>query len=180
MVLKTKSFQTYHQIMKEKDLNLSLLTKTSELNRLVEMLIKIESKFLLPRDENISLQLYALKLINKAVTIIVSDKNHDIGLLSFYANDYVGKNAFCSSIGVISSHRGGSIARNLVKFGFDYLYEIGMETIRTEVDKKNLGVVSFLKNFNFHIESETEENTYILVADLKNHQIPFYEKWEKK
>lgn len=171
MAVETKSFQKYQQMMKEKELDFCLLSKEEEdIERLVNMLIKVDSRFIHPKDQNISLQMYAKKLIDNGINIIVADKIGDVGLLCFYANDFINKIAFCSSIGVIKSYRGGNLAKNLVKFGLDCNKELGMEAVRAEVDKNNPGVVAFLKRFNFHIESETENNSYILVVDLREHR----------
>lgn len=171
MAVETKSFQKYQQMMKEKELDVCLLTKEEEdIERLVKMLIKVDSRFIYPKDQNISLQMHAKKLIDNGINIIVADKSGDVGLLCFYANDYISKTAFCSAIGVVTSYRGGNIAKNLVKFGIDCTKEVGMDFVRVEVDKNNPGVVAFLKRFNFHIESETENNSYLLILDLRERQ----------
>jgi len=174
MALKTKSFQNYQQVMNEKNLNFCLITEKEQVKRLIKIINKVDSIFLHPSDQSISLESYGEKLIDNAITIIVSDESGDVGLISFYANDFESKTAFCSSLGIISSHRGGDIANDLIRFSLDYIHEVGLEVGKAEVSKHNLGIVRLLRKFHFYIESETPHNSYILATKLGEHKLPYY------
>jgi len=180
MVLKTKSFQSYQQMMNGKNLNFCLITEKEQVKRLIEIINKIDSIFLHPSDQSISLANYGEKLIEKAITIIVSDESGDVGLISFYANDFLSKTAFCTSLGIISSHRRGDIAKDLIRFALDYIHEVGLEVGKAEVSKHNLGIVRLLRKFHFYIESETANNSYILATKLSEHNFPYYRDFEIK
>lgn len=160
--------QKYKDIFQKKNIRFSLLKNDEkDIERLLSLLIKIDSPYLYPKDQNISLQVYSKKLINSAFNFILQYKNSDIGVLSIYANDFINKTAFTSSMGISPSQRGGKIAHLLVKFGIEFSKEIGMDFLRAEVDKENSKMVAFLKRYNFQIESETYRKSYILVNNLK-------------
>lgn len=167
MKVKSEVFQKFQKYFSGKDLSFIMLQReNSEIERLAELLKKIDSEYLYPIEHEYKLNLYCEKLIYNAYNFMLKHKSNDIAVLSIYANNHETKEAFTSTIGILPSYRGGSTAFSLVKFGIKFSKEKGMEVYKAEVSKKNVKWLSFLKRCKFEIESETNNNSYIIVRNL--------------
>lgn len=167
MKVKNNVFLNYKDKFYKKELNfIQLNNESGELERLFQLIIQIDSEFLFPLDQEEKLKTYCKKLIDNAHNFILSDSECDIGILSIYANDHKNKMAFTSTIGILPSFRGGSIGVSLVKFAIEFAKEEGMEFYKAEVSKKNAKWLAFLQRYKFEIESETENDSYIIVRKL--------------
>lgn len=161
------SLQRYQEIFLEKGIEMNLLGKGMEdINRMVNILIAIDSEYIFPTDNSQKLHQYAKKMIDNGYNFILSDGDSDIGVISLYANDFVTRTAYTSTIGVCPSHRKGPFGRTMAKFGIDFLKELGMKKVKAEVHKSNAIWLRYLQRLEFQIESEKEDGTYIIVRDL--------------
>lgn len=169
MNLNNGCFQKYKNILREKDIDFNLLNnETVDLERLVKFFDQIDSQYLLPKDNEIKLQDYLNKILKNAYTFILSEKNTDIGIISLYLNDLRNKIAYCSSMGILPSYRGKNIAPILIDFGIQFSREMGMEYIKAEVEKSNSKMITLFTKYDFEIKDETENNSYIILKELKN------------
>lgn len=167
MVTTLSSLQKYQAVFSNEGVELDLLSKsTDDKVRTESIIVQINPMNFLPTNHSNMLDKYTLKLINNGYNFILRDGDCDIGLLSIYANDYITKTAFTSMIGIIPTYRGGNLAAHLVKFALEFAKEVGMEKYRAEVHKENAKWLKFLLRYNFQIESETENNTYMIVNEL--------------
>lgn len=167
MITKVKSLQKYEEIFLKDGVQIDLLGKSAyDLERLEKVFSTIESMYLFSTENKVALKNYLEKLINNGYNFVLSDGVHDVGLLSMYANDQVKKIAFTSTIGITPSHRKGSFGRNLAKFGLEFLKEMGMVKVKAEVHKSNIIWLRYLQRLKFQIDSETKNDTYIIVRDL--------------
>ncbi|MDQ0155372.1 GNAT family N-acetyltransferase [Robertmurraya andreesenii] len=167
MKVKISCLQHYRDIFSGEGIELILLGKSADdIERLAKGIVNIDSNFLFPTDNKEKLHRYAKKLIEHGYNFILTDGNSDIGVLSIYANDFVTKTAYTSTIGIIPSYRGGNLIANLVNFGLEFAKEIGMEKFKAEIHKVNSRWLKFLFRFKFQIECETVNKTYIIVRDL--------------
>lgn len=165
--VKIGCLEKYQDIFQRDNINIVLLDKDLDaIERVKNVLIGVNSSYLFPTDNRELLYQYIKKIINNGYNFILADGVQDIGMMSLYANDFVSKTAYTSTIGLIPSHRGGSLIRNLVEFSFEFAKEKGMEKHRAEVHKSNEKWLNFLLRCKFEIESETENDTYIIVKDL--------------
>lgn len=167
MITELKSLEDFQVKLETKGIKVSKINSTtSDIERMMRLFIKMDSEFLFPTDDKEELEKYTEKLIDNAFNFILIDNNQDIGIVSIYANDYITKTAYTSTIGILPSYRGGSIVVHLVEFAIGFAKEMGMERYKSEVHKKNGKWLSFLKSYKFLIESETDNDSYIIVRDL--------------
>lgn len=165
MKIITNSFKKWKGILNEKGLTLEILNNEgNDIERLIALFNKIDSIYLAPQ-QGVSKEEYAKKLINHAYNFVVSDNNSDVGFLSLYANDYINKIAYVSTVGIFPSYRNKNIATTLALFTFDFSEEIGMKYVKGEVNKNNYKSLSLVSKY-YQIESETEHNTFMIVRDL--------------
>lgn len=163
MIVKSESIKSYERIFLRRGASLQLLEKsTNDKERLLRILKAIDSDFIFPTEQKLQLDSYAIKLLNNAYNFILINEEHDIGVISIYANDHTSKIAFASTIGLLPSYRGGSFALYLVKFGLEFCKEVGMVKARAEIRKDNSKWLKFLLRQKFEIESETETSYYII------------------
>ncbi|KOP71078.1 GNAT family N-acetyltransferase [Cytobacillus solani] len=167
METKTSCLERYQDIFLRNNIKIIMLSKDlDDIERMKNALIGVDSKYLFPTENKELLFQYIKKIIDNGYNFILTDGAQDIGMMSLYANDFVTKTAYTTTIGLIPSHRGGSLIGNLVKFSFEFAKEKGMEKYRAEVHKSNEKWLNFLLRFKFEIESETENDTYMIVRDL--------------
>lgn len=157
----------YKEVFEKNNIELQFLQKeTSDVQRIVELLKKLDSEFLFPTDSEEMLYMYAEKLIENAYNFMLLDGDLDVGIQSIYANDFVTKTAFTSTFGLLPSHRGGNLTASLVKFALEFAKEVGMEMYRAEVSENNKKWLAFLMRYGFVIERETDQHSYIIVREL--------------
>lgn len=168
MIVKNQSLDKYKNVFLNRGLEMSLLQKEDkDVERLVALILNVDSPFLFTGNSKMSLHTYAKKLIDNAYNIVLTEKNKDIAFISFYANDFINKIAYVSSIGILPSFRGGRTIFSLIKLSIEFAEEIKMEYLKAEVDKENSKWLNFLTRYYFEIERETENNTCIIVRNLK-------------
>ncbi|MBL4954466.1 GNAT family N-acetyltransferase [Neobacillus sp. YIM B02564] len=171
MKLINNSFQKYKDIFQKNGLDFILLDKgENEKGRLVAFFNKLNSEFLFPMEQQEALKVHVIKLLDYAYNFILVDKenNCDVSLLSIYANDFITKTAFGGKIGILPSYRGGRTAFHLANFSLEFAKELGMDYFRVEVDKNNTRWLAYLmERKKFQIESENDNNSYILIRDLE-------------
>lgn len=167
MKLNTISFQKYKNLLGKMGLDFSLLINDIDgLERLDSFIYKMDSNYLLPSDNDVELKDYSKKLIENAYNFILVEDNNDISILSIYVNDLLTKTAYCSSIGILPTHQGRNIAPILIDFGIQFSKEMGMELIKAEVNKSNSKMITLFTRYDFHISSETEKDSYIIIKEL--------------
>lgn len=168
MITKIDHLEKYRDKFLKEGVELTLLHKGEEdIKRMAHILVGIDSKYLFPTEDETRLYEYAKKLVDNAYNFILTEENRDIGTISLYANDFVTKTAYTSTIGIIPSYRGGRMIKYLVEMALDFAKEVGMVYYRAEVHKANEKWANFLiGKFGFQIESETENGTYMIVKKL--------------
>lgn len=163
-----RTFEKYQTIFKEKGFTFQAFLKgKDEIKRFTDFLIKMNSIFLLPQQNEIEVNKYVTKLFDHANNFILMDGHTDIGIISFYANDMVNKTAFVSSIAFLPSYQGKKIGYSFGNFVTEYAIEKGMEYIKCEINMDNVPSLALAKKQLYKIQSETERNTYILIKKLK-------------
>lgn len=164
--------EEFHNVFQKQNILFSLLSKEdNDIERMIEFFQKMNSEYLYPIDNEENLRLYIKKLIDHAYNfVLTSQNNEDIALISIYANDFESKMSYSSAIGILPTFRGGNIAANIVKFALKFAKEKGMDYYKAEISKKNAAWLYFLKRNGFQIKGETENNSYIVIKDLRNYE----------
>lgn len=166
--MKPSIYDYYQKLINERQIDLILLgKKNSEFDRLFSLFVSLDSNFLFPRNQEVKLETYIRKLIDKAFNFILSDQTGDIGIASFYANDLTNKTAFVNALGINSENQRKNIASLVSEFIIEFSRERGMEFMRCEVDRNNHKSISLIQKFNFTVERETDHNTFIMKRDIR-------------
>lgn len=168
MTTKIDYLKKYRDKFLKEGVELTLLHKSEQdIRRMANILVAIDSQYLFPTDDETKLYEYAKKLVDNAYNFILTEGNRDIGTISVYANNFVTKTAYTSTIGIIPSYRGGRMVKYLVEMVLDFAKEVGMVYYRAEVHKANEKWANFLTSkFGFQIESETTNGTYMIIKKL--------------
>ncbi len=167
MITTGESLEKYQDVFLKEGIQLSLLGQSRhDFERLKIVFTSIDSMFLFPTEHESELNKYLEKLIDHGFNFVLTDGGCDIGLLSVYANNQITKIAYTSTIGITPSHRKGALGRNLVKFGLEFLKEIGMRQVKAEIHKNNAIWLRYLQRLKFEIESEKEDGNYVIVREL--------------
>ncbi|MFO1442631.1 GNAT family N-acetyltransferase [Bacillus sp. Bva_UNVM-123] len=164
------TIEEFQDVFQRQNIHLELLNKEDyDVERMVELFKKMDSKYLFPTDNEENLRVYLTKLIRHAYNfVLTSQNNDDIAIISIYANDFKTKTSYSSAIGILPTFRGGNIATNMVKFALKFAKEKGMDYYKAEISKKNASWLRFLERNGFRIKDETENHSYIVIKDLRN------------
>lgn len=161
------SYQKFREQFQKEKIDFVLLDNDpAHIERIADIMLSINSGYILPSNDEERLRLYYKKLIDHAYNFVLVHENQDIGILSIYANDFQSKTAYTSTIGIVPSFRGGKIAPYLVRFGLQFAKEIGMKIYKAEIDKENVKWLAFLTRYGFQIERETNNQSFIITRDL--------------
>lgn len=87
------------------------------------------------------------------------------GLIACYANDFVQKSAFITSISISSKFQGQKLAKPFLEFVIFDLKAIGFKTIKLEVYSQNKKAISFYNAIGF-ITIEQRQYTKILMLNI--------------
>jgi hypothetical protein len=168
MIASLASVQKYQEVFYHKGLELELLTKSADdMKRTESVIIQIDPKNFSPLRKQELMRDYTKKILEYGYNFMLRDGDQDIAFLSIYGNDQMTKTAFASIIGIIPTYRGGNIVIHLVRFALDFAKDIGMEKFRAEIHKENAKWLKYLLHrHNFFIESETDNNTVMIIRDL--------------
>lgn len=159
--------QKYQQQFQTQGYHFELLPLTEEnIGRISRIFEALNSEFLFPVEDKEALMTYANKLLKNGYNFILSTGEEDIAITSIYANDYRTKIAFCNSFGIVPAYRGNRIVVKLVEFSLAFAKEVGMEKYRAEINKKNSRWLQFLLGYQFQIEKETDNHSYLIIKDL--------------
>ncbi len=94
-------------------------------------------------------ELYVKKLNKYAEILVVQVNGKDVGIIAFYANDYVKKAAFVTYIGVLKEFQGSiGITKSLVLSTESYAKNKQMKDIIFNVNKSNRAMIALAKRNN--------------------------------
>lgn len=123
---------------------------------------------ILPNLKNrVSIDKYAKKLADNAEVYIMIENGKDIGILVFYANDFVNSNAYLTIIGISKDFQNKHYGHKLLSFCELECYKKKMKVIRLEVRKERKYAIRFYLNNGFSIYDKNEEFLY-MQKELKN------------
>lgn len=88
---------------------------------LVHFLKEIDNNFYPALSIKTDLNIFADKLLRKAVLFYELDNKKIIGLVAMYANDYEKQYAYISLVGVLPSYRQRGIAKKLLREAVEYV-----------------------------------------------------------
>ncbi len=172
MEIENKTLQKYQRICKEQNIELCLLNRSNtDLKRLTDILLQINSDYLSPYQEGVSFEMYVRKLNDQAYNFVLSHEHKDIGFVSVYANDYINKASYISSMGILSTYQGKKISVLLSEIIIDFTKEKNLKFIKCEVDKNNNKIIGLIEKFGLKKECETDRGTCMMILELKESHI---------
>lgn len=105
----------------------------------------------------------AKKMSEHAVCAVAELDDEALGLIVFYANDMVSKQAYVSMFVQNKNHSrnmlGVEAMAKLTLYMFVYCQQRGFETIKLEVAKKNAYNVNLYKKIGFRVTGDASEDT---------------------
>ena len=113
-----------------------------------------------------SLEEYAKKIDKNGNAYACMLNECDCGLIVFYCNDFTGKEAFISLIGVDQEHQGKKLGQLLLECCVEKSLQCGMNYLKLEVGKENKKAQSFYYKNGFENYEETNRNSIIMIKKL--------------
>lgn len=104
-----------------------------------------------PINEDVDLEKYTLKLINKANIVVLREENKLVGLCAFYCNSLEAQKGFISSIGLLKEYQGRGLSEKLLKAVIEVSTNKEMRSLFLEVFSGNKRAISFYKKNSFVI-----------------------------
>ncbi len=96
-----------------------------------------------------TLKEYAIKLSTKGEISICTEKDEIIGIITFYANDPIGKIAYIPFIGISPKYRSQGVARSLLIFSINEITKLGFLQINVETWLNNTKAINMFTSFGF-------------------------------
>lgn len=93
---------------------------------------------------------------------IVAYNAQILGYVVIYANDCVSKTAYITLLFVNEDYRNNKIGKVLLHYAGKVAAAAGMDKVRLEVNKKNIGAMRFYEREGYTYESETANSFYML------------------
>lgn len=106
--------------------------------QLVSFYHDIDSLFNPALSSQVNLLEYIKKVYNNATIFECWDENQLVGLIACYANDFVSKKAYITSVAVLPEYQGYKIASTLLKKCLDYLVVNQFNQVSLEVNIDNI------------------------------------------
>lgn len=120
---------------------------------LCDFLVQINNDFPVELSEKVNFNEYADKIFDLGIILEVSMNENILGILTFYANDLIGREGCYSILGVLKKYRRLGIASKLCQSSFEIMKNNGMKTAYTSTHKDNQKAITFYQNLGFAIDT---------------------------
>lgn len=104
--------------------------------------------------------------IVSCANVVVAYNIDVIGMVAFYANDYVNKISYITLIVTDIEYQNKGIATELFNICEYYAKSKGMKSLNLEVWKDNLNAIAFYKNKGMHFLEKKSESSYFMAKLL--------------
>lgn len=138
----------------------------------------MDSVYIPPLNTQVNIHEYANKIIRYADNFMLFLNKEGIGIISLYVNDFLKKEAFITSIGILPGYHGNKLAYKLLNFAIDYSVSKKMRKIKLEVSKENRKAIGLYIRNNFYVEDELNNNSLLLSNELNSHSTNFKKETE--
>ena len=135
-------------------------------DKILKLLLEMK-KYLF--DQSITeetIQILSKKYAERAEFIVVKKQEENIGFISFYCNDAVGKNGYISMIVVKSEYQQNGVGTQLLREAEHISIEHGMKQMQLVVDKENMGAIEFYHHHSFR-QKKAYENQILLEKNTR-------------
>ena len=128
-----------------------------------ELLESLDAEFSPILSTQVSIPVYAAKILSSATIFSVVDGGRLIAFIAIYCNDSRALTAFMTMLAVARDRRHEGLASNLIKSSVDYLLKRRFERLRLEVYKSNLPAINLYAGLNFATVGETDKSFFMEV-----------------
>jgi ribosomal protein S18 acetylase RimI-like enzyme len=117
-----------------------------------------------------SIDEYIDKIMNNATIIPYYSCSYLEGLVAYYANDVLKKDAYLTLIIIDKKKQEEGLGKLLLKASISDLINRGYSNYRLKVVKSNVNAIEFYKKYGFNIENEAEDS-YLMKLNLKEYDV---------
>lgn len=122
--------------------------------KLHSFLEEINGLYPVPLTEKVDLWEYTYKVFDRGHVLSALYDDKIIGVVIFYANNHIEKEAVASLIGVLPGYGQYMVGFRLAHRGIEIAKQLGMETSYTFTHKDNARALKFLQRIGFKIEPD--------------------------
>lgn len=108
----------------------------------------------------VDIDLYAEKLVSRAVVLLATIEGKDVGLVAIYVNDQINCIGYISTIGARQDVRGKGIGRALMESALNVAKSHGMYCVRLEVSCVNTPALSLYRKMGFSVLENEKTRRY--------------------
>lgn len=109
---------------------------------------------------------YVDKLLKNAVIITIIEENELKGIIAYYVNNVIEKEAFLSMLLINRGYQNKGCGSMLIETMIKNIKRHSFQTIKLEVLKSNTRAIEFYKNYGFGIIKENNM-TFIMKLDIE-------------
>lgn len=120
------------------------------------------------KERNIDLSQYATRLNTYGKVWCHYDMGKPISIIAGYFNDMESKTAYLSMLAVAREYQGKKLASSLLSEAENYAIQTGMNCIKLEVRKNNIGAQKLYRKFGYDVIDEASETSLYMEKKLKN------------
>lgn len=124
------------------------------------MLCAIDQDYVPALSTIVDLDVYARKLVDKAVVLLAVIDDRDVGLIAVYMDDSERKIAYISTIGVLKCVRGLGVGEALINSAIELSKCKGMLRIRLEVARHNHSAIKLYEKVGFSLLDSQKVGAY--------------------
>lgn len=119
---------------------------------------KCDENFINRLQQRVTLQDYAKKIFDNAVTFEAWDQKNLVALIAAYFNDPAHRYGYITDVSVVKQYEGKGLASQLIEHCIDYARKNNFEEINLEVSDDNPGAIKLYAKFNFMVYENKEHN----------------------
>ena len=113
------------------------------------------------------IQTYINKLYeNASFVVAINEQNAICGIVAFYDNNLVSKEAYISYIAVKNEYRNAGVGSILLETMEQQVLSKGFNSIKLEVFNENYSAISFYKKHHFTYHNKASKNSHYMLKYL--------------
>ncbi|TNV22986.1 GNAT family N-acetyltransferase [Buttiauxella sp. B2] len=134
----------------------------ASIEQVVEHLNLCDALFVPPLSTKVNITDYAKKLTDLALCLEAWYQGALVGLLCVYCNE-PRNGAFVTNVSIVPEFQGRGMASELVRNAIETVKEIGVDSLRLEVDDTNVIAMRLYRQFGFTPERVTSQSTMMIL-----------------
>ena len=137
-------------------MNIVYKISTANYDNILGHLLKCSDNFIPHLTDTVDINIYAKKIIDKAICFEAWDNEELIGLIAAYFNDEKEHKGYITNVSTVKEYFGKGIGAQLMKMCIDYATTHQFKEIILEVRKQNTAIRLYEK-YQFAVVSENND-----------------------